>query len=180
MSNIWIFGYGSLIWNPGFSYEEKEMATVYGYKREYCILTSRHRGNNKQKGIVLGLKENEQSICQGKEFLINPQKQNEVFQYLQKRENGEEKDVYHRKEISIWLEAKQQWAKAHTFIANKEHPAFTEKLTIEEKIKIISKAKGHSGTNLEYFLNTFSMLSYLNIQDDYLNNLNKKLLKNFN
>lgn len=177
MSNIWIFGYGSLIWNPGFPYEEKQMATVYGYKREYCILTNRHRGNNTQKGIVLGLKENEHALCQGKAFRIKNDYKNDVFGYLEHRENGEEKDVYHRKEVLIWLDQSQTWENAYTFVANTSHPAFTEKLTIEEKIEIITKAKGHSGTNLEYFLNTFSMLSYLNIQDDYLNNMNKKLIK---
>lgn len=175
MNNIWIFGYGSLIWNPGFPYEEKEMATIYGYKREYCILTNRHRGNNAQKGIVLGLKENEHSLCQGKAFRIKNDSKNDVFDYLEHRENGEENNVYQNKKISIWLDESKQWEKAHVFIANKKHPAFTDSLTIENKIEIILKAKGHSGTNLDYFLNTFSSLSQLNIEDKYLKELYEKL-----
>lgn len=175
MKEIWIFGYGSLIWNPGFPFKYKEKATLKGYKRDYCILTTRHRGDQKQKGIVLGLKEKDSAVCQGKAFLIDEKHKDDILQYLEERENGNEKDVYHQKEILLWLEDQQKWKKAITFVANPENPAFIDTITLEEKISIITKAKGHSGTNLEYFLNTYSTLSELNIQDNYLDSLYNKL-----
>ena len=60
---MYIFGYGSLMWNPDFNYLKKEYANLLGYQRNFCIKTYTHRGNIKNHGLVLGLDPKQNSLC---------------------------------------------------------------------------------------------------------------------
>jgi cation transport regulator ChaC len=80
----WVFGYGSLMWRPGFAFEEKRIATIHGYHRSLCVYSHVHRGTAEAPGLVLGLDRG--GSCQGVAFRVRDENWNEVIDYLRERE----------------------------------------------------------------------------------------------
>jgi cation transport protein ChaC len=80
----WVFGYGSLMWRPGFAFEEKRIATIHGYHRSLCVYSHVHRGTQEAPGLVLGLDRG--GSCQGVAFRVRDENWNEVIDYLRERE----------------------------------------------------------------------------------------------
>ena len=84
MDEFWVFGYGSLMWNPGFEFMERAEALVYGYRRSLCVRSFVHRGTRENPGLVLGLDRG--GACRGMAFRISAEKWDEVIDYLRARE----------------------------------------------------------------------------------------------
>lgn len=101
MDEFWVFGYGSLMWNPGFEFMERAEALVYGYRRSLCVRSFVHRGTRDNPGLVLGLDRG--GACRGMAFRISPEKWDEVIDYLRARELVTK--VYLERRVRLQLQA---------------------------------------------------------------------------
>ena len=81
---FWIFGYGSLMWRPGFDYVERHAAWIEGYHRALCVYSHVHRGTPERPGLVMGLDAG--GDCRGVAFLVAPERRDATLAYLRARE----------------------------------------------------------------------------------------------
>ena len=84
-SELWVFGYGSLIWNPGFDVAEQAIARLEGYQRSFCMRSIHHRGTVADPGLVLALDASGSAFCDGVAFKARPGSEDETLAYLRKR-----------------------------------------------------------------------------------------------
>lgn len=165
-NDVWVFGYGSLMWKPGFDYLESQGATVTGYHRDMCILSYVFRGTPEVPGLVMGL--NPGGSCQGLAFKVSGQKREDVFAYLHEREMIN--DVYIPSWVSCGLENGEE-VQAYTFVAMGTHAQHVGHLTQQEKIELILQGRGKGGTSVEYLENCCRHLRLLGITDPALEGL---------
>ncbi len=163
IENLWIFGYGSLMWNPGFPYEESKCARIYGYHRSLCIRSVRYRGTSKKPGLVFGLDRG--GSCNGMAFRISTEGQQEIMEYLWDREMLN--DVYEPRVQSIVLEDARK-VKAIAFVVQRFHPSYINNLTTDQAANIVATAYGQRGANLDYVLSTISQLESIGFSDKSL------------
>ena len=165
MSDLWVFGYGSLMWRPGFSFDEKVPARVYGAHRSLCVLSHTHRGTESRPGLVLGLDRG--GSCRGVAFRIAEENGESVIDYLRRREL--DNAVYLEARRPIWLDrGPSQTVHALIFVVDRNHPQYAGNLSHSESSEIIRGAQGHSGPNRDYVLNTPDQLDALGICDPTL------------
>ena len=159
-SDLWVFGYGSLMWRPGFDYEEVVPATLNGYRRCFCIYSVHHRGNAARPGLVLGLDRG--GSCHGLAFRVSAPQARATLAYLRAREqvNG----VYREASLSLDLGGGRT-QRGLAYLAERGHPSFTGPLSISQQARVIRAARGLSGTNLEYLANTLDHLASLGIRE---------------
>ena len=167
-ATCWVFGYGSLIWRPGFPFLSSQGAYLCGYHRDLCIYSHTYRGNPKDPGLVFGLVPG--GCCEGCAFEVSASQWPQVLDYLQARES----DVYHQVYNGVRI-ADGRMVKALVFVANDAHCQFAGKLSIDEQIRIVRHARGQTGSNRDYVLNTISHLEGLGIRDAYLSELGQRL-----
>ena len=168
MSDLWIFGYGSLMWKPGFEYAEAARARLIGYRRCFCIYSVNHRGQPSRPGLVLGLDRG--GMCDGLAYRVAPANARATAEYLRVREqvNG----VYREVHVPLTIEdGRRREVTAQAYIVERAHPSFTGPLTLAEQAHIIRGAKGLSGANLDYLINTLSHLEQLGIHEPELQRL---------
>ncbi len=158
---MWVFGYGSLLWNPGFEYEEKLVATLPGWHRSFCMRSIHHRGTEKDPGLVLALDAAEQANCQGLALSVASQNQAATLEYLRERELIS--SAYLEKTLGIELSDGRR-VEAVTYVIDPHHVQYCH-LEMEEQAQIIAKAVGGRGPNTEYLHNTASHLGELGIED---------------
>lgn len=174
MSGLWIFGYGSLMWNPGFEYVESEPARLFGYHRALCVYSWVHRGTPRMPGLVLGLDAG--GSCRGKAFRISTSKKSKVVEYLRGREQVTQ--VYREVLIPIVIEkSKPVRTNALCYLIDRNHEQYAGKLQLERQLELVKCGRGKSGTNPEYVLNTVAHLEELGIVDQNLQWLSKRLDK---
>ena len=148
----WVFGYGSLMWRPGFPFLQQEPAKLHGYQRAPCIFSHHHRGTPEKPGLVLGLDEG--GACHGIAFRIDINKRPQIIDYLHERELIGY--AYKPELVSITI-AKDK-VQAYTFVADTAHSQYAGKLDIKHAAEIILKAEGISGLNRDYLINTVTKL----------------------
>lgn len=160
---MFVFAYGSLIWNPGFDYSRRFKGSLNGYKRDYSIIETHHRGKENLHGLVLGIHEDNQYNTQGILFHINDNNWKKTYNYLQERENPDN-EYYLEKKVTV----NSFFGKfeALTFISNQNNDTFFNLNCINKKAEIIKKASGLSGTNLEYFEKNLFNLSKIGLIDN--------------
>lgn len=138
---LWVFGYGSLMWNPGFIFEKSCPALLKGYHRDFCIYSHHYRGTPDHPGLVLGLDHG--GSCQGVAFLVSAEHSNAVIDYLNERElTGY---AYQPKTVSITLDNNQ--VVAYTFIADSNHRLYAGSLDLNTSARLIMEASGVNGLN---------------------------------
>lgn len=162
--DFWVFGYGSLMWRPGFPYVERRHATLPGFHRRFCIRSVIYRGTPAQPGLVLGIDVGGE--CQGMAFRIDASHREEVIKYLYDRELP--LNVYTPQWVSIVTGG--QTVEALTFVVNRDHDQFVY-LPDEEVASIIACCTGASGSNFEYLENTVRALHELGVPDPELDAL---------
>lgn len=160
MSDFWVFGYGSLIWNPGFDHIEACAAKIFGLHRTLCIHSWVHRGTQSHPGLVLGLDKG--GSCRGMAFKVSSKKREKVISYLRERELVT--NVYKEAWRQIHL-ANGQTTKALTYIVDDLHPQYAGQMDIASQTGIVMSAKGKSGPNCEYILKTVDHLNSIAISD---------------
>ena len=158
---MWVFGYGSLLWNPGFRYSKKEIARLDGYKRSFSMRSIHHRGTVENPGLVLALSIDKMSFCEGLAFKIEKDNELETLEYLRGRELVS--SAYLEKKVLLKLK-NSQTIQSLVYIIDEEHSQFCT-LNLDEQAQIIARAKGGRGSNEEYLYNTRNKMADLGIND---------------
>lgn len=169
--DVWLFGYGSLMWRPEFDYLESVSARLYGYHRAYCLWSIEYRGDVTQPGLVLGLDTG--GSCAGRAFKICATQVDKIVPVLNQREmiTGAYRSIIK----PIYL-ANGERVEAVSLVARHGHPQYvTPPLTEDQTINIVLKAEGKMGTNIDYVRNTLFHLRTLGIGDARMERLAKKL-----
>lgn len=166
----WVFGYGSLIWRPGFAFEMAERALLRGAHRRLCILSHRHRGTPDRPGLVFGLERG--GSCLGMAFKVRPDNWLEVREYLREREQvtGVYKEAL--RDVRLASGAKVQ---ALVFLADQNHSQYAGRLSLEDQLELVTGARGESGDNRDYVINTATHLAQIGIIDRQIAELSSKL-----
>lgn len=172
MNDFWVFGYGSLMWKPGFPYEERQTALAFGYRRSLCVRSWVHRGTREKPGLVLGLDRG--GSAKGVAFRINPHEKENVINYLRERELVTL--VYQEKTIEIRLQDGIR-VKALTYVIDRDHIQYASHVDIEHAAETVAFAEGQSGPNHEYVSQTVSHMKDLGIRDHWLEHVVSRMLE---
>ncbi|MDC0948762.1 gamma-glutamylcyclotransferase [Gammaproteobacteria bacterium] len=159
VGELWVFAYGSLMWNPGFPYLRRERAMVHGFHRSLCVRSCNYRGTPTTPGLVVGLDEG--GSCIGYAFLADRAEQDVILDYLEQREMLD--GVY--RPALVELEIEKGTIEALTFIANRQSPSYAGGLSEAEIIATVAAAEGDRGPNSEYVINTAHCLKELGLSD---------------
>jgi cation transport protein ChaC len=156
---IWVFGYGSLMWNPGFEHLEAAPALLRGYHRDFCIYSHRHRGTPERPGLVLGLAPG--GSCRGMAFRIAGGRARAALAYLHEREMGSY--VYDPRRVPITVGGRR--VSAHTYVADVKNANFGGKQAPARAAAIIAAGRGESGRNIDYLESTIAHLATMGFED---------------
>lgn len=159
---MWVFGYGSLVWNPGFEVAERRLAVLDGYLRSFCMRSIHHRGTEARPGLVLALDEAPGQCCEGVALAVPDGNEEAVLAYLRERELIS--SAYVEKVLEITLAGGER-VPAVTYVVDARHVQYCGGLDLEEQARIIAGATGGMGPNWEYLLNTAAHLDELGIHD---------------
>lgn len=163
MDEFWVFGYGSLMWNPGFPFEEKRQARISGYRRALCVRSWVHRGSPDAPGLVLGLDRG--GSCRGMAFRVAPAAREDVIAYLRQRELVTH--VYRERTVGIRFSDGRR-VPALTYIADRKHRQYAGTLSAHQAAGIVATSFGQSGANTDYVFNTLAHLKEMGIRDHWL------------
>ena len=167
---MWVFGYGSLLWNPGFESVEQVRADLPGYRRSFCMLSIHHRGTPEDPGLVLALDAAEAAdACAGLALRVDEREAEHVLQELRARELIS--SAYVEKWVDLPL-ADGRRARAVTYVVDREHAQYCT-YALDQQAEIIARAVGGRGPNPEYLFKTADMLRDLGIPDPQLDYLAK-------
>ncbi len=164
---MWVFGYGSLMWRPGFDFVERHPALLYGYHRSFCVYSYVHRGTPEWPGLVFGLDRG--GSCRGLAFRVESAKADAVRDYLRRREQVTM--IYVETVARLRLLDIGNLVEALCFTVNRSHLQYAGKLDFEDQVEAIVGAEGQSGQNPAYLENTVRHLNEMGIQDAELNRL---------
>ncbi len=159
---LWIFGYGSLMWQPDFAHVEREIATLSGYRRGFLMRSVHHRGTPERPGLVLALDRAEGVSCTGLALRVEPGSEDETMVALRARELVSY--AYREERLPVTLVDGRRIS-AVTYVIDRAHPQYTGPLPLEEQARIIASASGGRGPNREYLFNTQAQLTRLGIHD---------------
>lgn len=157
--DLWVFGYGSLIWNPGLEYDRREDALVYGYHRRFCLWTHIGRGSPDCPGLVLGLDQG--GSVHGQLFRIPAKIAAQEADLLWKREmlNESYRPVFVRARTADGEKP------ALAFVIRRDKPSYAARMPLDQMADIISKAVGFVGPCIDYLLETERALRAAGIHD---------------
>ena len=167
MQDLWVFGYGSLMWRPGFEFIEQRAARLHGYHRSFCVYSHVHRGTPERPGLVFGLDAG--GSCRGVAFRIEAAKADNVRRYLQEREQATA--VYVERMASVLLVDSVQRIKALCFAVDRKHQQYARALDFDTQVELIARGAGQSGSNPEYLESTIGHLGEAGIVDKELSRL---------
>jgi cation transport protein ChaC len=156
----WVFGYGSLIWNPGFAHLTARPAVLFGAHRSLCIYSHRHRGTPERPGLVFGLVSG--GSCRGMAFAVGEAEWPEVRDYLRERE--QDTGVYREARRRVRFDNGRR-VEALAFLVDQHHAQFAGRLPLDEQARMVAGAIGASGHNVDYVRNTARHLAELGIRD---------------
>ena len=159
---MWVFGYGSLMWRPGFDFVEKSRATLDGHRRAFCVRTVHHRGAPGRPGLVMGLKP-DAGACIGMAYRVAPENAVAVADYLREREL-DHYPVYRESTIALVLDDGRA-VTATTYLPRPDHPDFLPDLSLAEQLAIIREASGVSGTNPDYVRSAAAALREMGLDE---------------
>ncbi|MCU0906471.1 MAG: gamma-glutamylcyclotransferase [Rhodobacteraceae bacterium] len=166
--DLWIFGYGSLIWDPGFDWDERVVARVRDWHRSFCMWSIHHRGTPDRPGLVLALDLQPGAVCEGVAFRVPPDRAEATRDYLRARELVS--SAYLEVEVPVDLDHGTQ-VQALTYVVDRRHPQYCGGLSFERQVEVIAAATGGRGPNPEYLWNTQAHLAALGIADPDLDRL---------
>jgi len=161
MSDSWVFGYGSLMWRPGFPYLEAAPARLRGAHRALCVYSYVHRGTRDHPGLVLGLDRG--GACRGTVYRVAESRWPEVLAYLRERELVT--DVYREVWRPVDLLPGEGRVRAITYVVDRNHVQYAGVLPRERLLALVRDSHGRSGGNRDYVVNTVRHLRELGIRD---------------
>jgi len=166
-TDLWVFGYGSLIWNPSLEFEEQRSCTIQGFHRKFSFWTTLSRGSEEQPGLMVGLVAG--GSCSGVAYRIAQEKA------------ATELDILFRREMShfvykpVWIEAHcpetEETINTLTFVVDTSNEKYAEGLKQEQVIKAIATATGPLGSNCDYLFQLVQKLHELGVKDSEMQEL---------
>jgi cation transport protein ChaC len=157
---LWVFGYGSLMWRPGFRFAEQQRATLAGRRRAFCIYSVHHRGTPERPGLVLGLAPG--GAVRGVAYRISRRQWEQVYAYLIEREQPTETYVEARRNVRL---ADGRRVEALVFLSDTRHPQWAGLLSLERQAELIAGARGLSGRNFDYLADLVDHLREMGLRD---------------
>jgi len=162
---MWVFGYGSLVWNPEFPPAERIVARLHGYARSFCMSSIHHRGTPDTPGLVLALDARPDASCTGLALRVAPGYEAETLVRLRERELVS--SAYLERHLPLDL-ADGRRVEAVAYVIDQDHDQYLGTLSLEEQARIIAGATGGRGPNHEYLYNTSAHLGELGSSDSEL------------
>lgn len=163
MDDFWVFGYGSLMWNPGFPFEKRINARVHGFRRALCVRSWVHRGTREHPGLVMGLDCG--GSCQGVAFQVPKQHWPQTLAYLRERELVT--NVYLEKHLRLHL-ADGERVSGVGYVVDRNHEQYAGAISVDEAVQVVRHAVGQSGPNGAYVQSTVEHLRSMGIHDHWL------------
>jgi glutathione-specific gamma-glutamylcyclotransferase len=168
--DLWVFGYGSLMWNPGFPFAERQSALAHGVHRRLCVWSMRYRGTPENPGLVMGLLLG--GSCRGVAFRVLAKDVAATRDYLTAREQMNK--VYHEVFRPVRLRDGRT-ALALCYVVDQTHRQFAGRLTPEEQLGRVRDSAGSMGPNRDYVCNTARTLKDIGCRDRTLDWMAKRL-----
>jgi len=168
--DIWVFGYGSLMWNPGFPYAERQAAMAHGVHRRLCVYSTRYRGTPEKPGLVMGLLNG--GCCHGVAFRVLAADVEWTRAYLTEREQISK--VYHEVFRPVRLRDGRMTV-ALCYVVDQNHRQFAGRLSAERQLEMVAESCGNTGPNRDYVCNTARSLSEIGVRDRTLQWLSDRL-----
>jgi cation transport protein ChaC len=170
--DLWVFGYGSLMWSPGFAFVEQVPARLIGEHRALCVYSFVHRGTPEQPGLVLGLDRG--GACRGIAFRVADEHRLATVAYLREREQVT--NVYREVKRSVWLQDDaRRRVSALVYVVDRGHVQYAGRLTPAEQLRHVRQGHGRSGPNRDYVLSTVHALEAQGCRDPQLHRLAERL-----
>ena len=157
--DLWIYCYGSLMWDPGFHFAEVRLADIEGYQRRFTLKINLGRGSRDYPALMLSL-EPQQGCCRGLAFRIAADSVHAETAILWRREmlrGGYAPAV-------VPMLTPQGPIEALAFVSNPSHPSYVGELPFAETASMIASGKGILGTNREYLVQLAMQLGALGIR----------------
>lgn len=170
MGDFWVFGYGSLMWKPGFAHVAVERARLHGFRRSLCVHSWVHRGTRERPGLVLGLDRG--GSCIGLAFRVPHELRDEALAYLRERELVT--NVYLERTLRVKLYSGGD-VTAVCYIVDRTHEQYAGNLDSADAAEIVAASTGQSGANDEYVRNTLEHLKALDIRDHWLEDVGRRI-----
>ena len=171
-ADLWVFGYGSLMWRPGFDFLDRVPARLVGLHRALCVYSFVHRGTPERPGLVLGLDRG--GVCRGIAFRVAATVRAKTVAYLRAREQVTTVYLETMRRIELEDEARRQ-VRALCFIVNRSHPQYAGPLTLTECVHHVRQGHGRSGPNRDYVLETVLALEALGYRETDLHLVAERL-----
>jgi glutathione-specific gamma-glutamylcyclotransferase len=166
--DLWVFGYGSLMWRPGFEFIEQVPARLIGEHRALCVYSFVHRGTPQKPGLVLGLDRG--GACRGIAFRVAEKHRAATVNYLRGREQVT--SVYREVMRSVWLEnTARQRVSALAYVVDRGHTQYAGRLSLAEQLRHVQQGHGQSGANRDYVLATVGAIEAEGFRDQPLHQL---------
>jgi len=166
--DLWVFGYGSLMWRPGFEFVEQFPARLIGEHRALCVYSFDHRGTPEKPGLVLGLDRG--GACRGIAFRVVARRRRDTVDYLRGREQTT--NVYREVMRSVWLENEaRQRVSALAYVVDRGHIQYAGRLSLADQLRYIRQGHGRSGNNRDYVLSTVKSIEAQGFRDPHLHQL---------
>ncbi|MDB5624521.1 MAG: ChaC family protein, partial [Tardiphaga sp.] len=166
--DLWVFGYGSLMWRPGFDFIEQVPARLIGEHRALCVYSFVHRGTPEKPGLVLGLDRG--GACRGVAFRVAARHRAKVVAYLREREQVT--SVYREVMRSVWLENQaRDRVSALAYVVDRGHAQYAGRLSPAEQLRFVRQGHGQSGINRDYVLATVAAIEAQGCRDKPLHQL---------
>ena len=163
--DVWVFAYGSLMWDPCFEYLRSAPAMLRGYHRAFCVFSQRYRGTPERPGLVLGLDRG--GCCRGIAFLVADAQVDCMLVSLWAREMS--RLAYRPRVVPVDIGTEKVSALA--FVANREHESYAGRLELDTIARTIADRSGARGPNADYLFNTLRHLEALGIQERRLDEI---------
>jgi cation transport protein ChaC len=170
--DLWVFGYGSLIWRPGFEHVERVPARLVGAHRGLCVFSHVHRGTPERPGLVLGLDLG--GACRGIAYRVTAARRAATIAYLRAREQA---TMVYRETVRgvTLLTAPERRVSALVYMVDRGHPQYAGRLDLATQLHLVRQGHGQSGANRDYVLSTVHALEALGLYDRDLHLLAQRL-----
>jgi len=166
--DLWVFGYGSLMWRPGFDVVERVPARLIGLHRALCVFSFVHRGTPEKPGLVLGLDRG--GMCRGIALRVAAFKRDKTIAYLRDREQVTSVYVETVRRIELEDAARRQ-VRALTYVVDRGHVQYAGRLSVEQSVHYVRQGHGRSGQNRDYVIETVRALEALGYRETDLHRI---------
>lgn len=170
-SDLWIFGYGSLMWRPEFEFSESSSAKIFGFRRDLCLWSVVHRGTQERPGLVFGLAGG--GSCLGRAFRVSAAHKERVLAYLWRREMI--RYAYIPKRVRIHTNGGVRHGL--TFVVDTSHPQYVNSLSDSVMAEVICSSRGKSGHNKEYFIHCLKKFEEMGVCVDRYRYIKRLVLR---